>query len=241
MAVTPLRRDDKPAAGSGLAARLAIRGRDASRPDRRAGARLCAGQSRHFAAGARRRFPALLPAQSQALPADRDIGAGRLRACRNLARISTSAPTCRAIASGRMASWLPSRGRPRILARRSRELRDRLLVFVRGSADGGRHRAAPHRARLQRADVSHLDRDARGRAVPRADGGVDAAAEARRRDPRGADHHALSVGARRAGAYRQAGTDRHQRYRQARLRRRRRRCATTRCRCSGPAGSRRSR
>ena len=46
-------------------------------------------------------------------------------------------------------------GCARILARRSGQLRHRLLVFVRGSADGGRHRAAPYRVRLQRADVPH--------------------------------------------------------------------------------------
>ena len=42
--------------------------------------------------------------------------------------------------------------------------------------------------------------DHRRRPVPRTAGGVDAAAEARRRDPRHPDHHALSRRARRAGA-----------------------------------------
>ena len=69
-------------------------------------------------------------------------------------------------------------GHPRLLARRPGELRDRLLVFVRGSADGGRHRAAPHHARLQRADVPHLDRHERGGPLPWTDGRVDAAADA---------------------------------------------------------------
>ena len=50
----------------------------------------------------------------------------------------------------------------------------------------------------------------RGGSLPRTDGRVDAADDAARRDPRGADHDAVSVGARRAGAYRQAGDDRHQ-------------------------------
>ena len=54
--------------------------------------------------------------------------------------------------------------------------------------------------------------------------------------PRGADHHALSRRARRAGAYRQAGADRHQGCDEAGLWRRGARCATTNCRCSGPAG-----
>ena len=39
-----------------------------------------------------------------------------------------------------------------------RQLRHRMLVFVRGGSGGGGHRTAPHHARLQRADVSHLDR-----------------------------------------------------------------------------------
>ena len=41
----------------------------------------------------------------------------------------------------------------------------RLLVLVRGGADGGRHRGAPHRLRLQRADVPHQHRHARRPAV----------------------------------------------------------------------------
>ena len=49
------------------------------------------------------------------------------------------------------------------LARRSGDLRARLLVFVRGCADAGRHRAAPHHQRLDGADVSHLDPDRRRR------------------------------------------------------------------------------
>ena len=110
---------------------------------------------------------------------------------------------------------------PRRLARRPRQLRHRLLVFVRGSADRGRDRGPPHRLRVQRADVSdqHPLR-ARG-GVRRTAGGVDAAAEAGGCDPRGADHLALPVGAWRAGASGVAGVDRHRRHRQAGLRRRR--------------------
>ena len=47
------------------------------------------------------------------------------------------------------------------LARRSRDLRARLLVLVRGRADAGRHRAAPHHQRLDGADVSHQRADHR--------------------------------------------------------------------------------
>ena len=46
------------------------------------------------------------------------------------------------------------------LARRSRGVRARLLVFVRGSVDGGRSSAPPYRAQGARADVSHQYRNA---------------------------------------------------------------------------------
>jgi hypothetical protein len=57
-------------------------------------------------------------------------------------------------------------GRTRLLARRSGEFRHRLLVFIRRSADGGGHRTASRRARLQRADVPRLDRHPGGKPVP---------------------------------------------------------------------------
>ena len=57
----------------------------------------------------------------------------------------------------------------------------------------------------QRADVPHLYPVRAGGRVPRAAGGVDAAAAAGGCDPRGADHLALSLGAWRAGASRHAG------------------------------------
>ena len=109
---------------------------------------------------------------------------------------------------------------PQILARRSRHLRHRLLVLVRAGVARRRHRTAPHDARLHRADVPHVGRDRAGGTVPRAARRFDAADEARRRHPRRADHHAISLGARRAGASRQAGIDRDHGYRQARLGRR---------------------
>ena len=178
MAVTPMRRDDTPPPGSGLAARLAIR------------AGKHRGPTVGLAPGYVQGNLAILP---QALAAD------FLRFCQLNPKpcplIGTSAPGDWRVPDLARGSRYPHRsaalpglaerrtgrraGRhPRILARRSGELRHRLLVFVRGSADGGRHRAAPHRARLQRADVPHLDCDRRGRAVPRADGGVDAADDA---------------------------------------------------------------
>ena len=66
-----------------------------------------------------------------------------------------------------------------------------------------------------------IDRCARcaRRPIPWADGRIDAADEARGCDPRHPDHHALPGGARGAGAYRQAGADRHRRPDEARLRR----------------------
>ena len=83
-------------AQTGREARLMIRRGEFDGPTCRRRARLCAGQPRHPAGRARRRFPAVLPAQPQAVPA-----AGRLRAratggCRRSPRTSISAPTCRA-------------------------------------------------------------------------------------------------------------------------------------------------
>ena len=78
------------------------------------------------------------------------------------------------------------------LARRSRGLRARLLVFIRRGVDGGRPADPPHRAQRARADVPHQHRLCTVRTVRRSDGGVDAAVQAGGRDPRGADHLALS-------------------------------------------------
>ena len=76
----------------------------------------------------------------------------------------------------------------------------------------------------------------RGGPVSRTDGRVDAADDAARRHSRGSDHNPLSIGARRASAYRQAGVDRHRRRHASRIMATRCRCATTSCRSSGPAG-----
>ena len=174
--------------------------RPMDRPDLGARAGLCAGQSRDPARRARLRFHALLPAQSEALPAARG---GRAR---------RSSPAVARRGPRHPHRPLPLQGVPQrrtgrradrhhqALARRSGDLRARLLVLVRGCADAGRHRAAPHHQRLDGADVSHQRADHRRRPVPRTAGGVDAAAEARRRDPRRPDHDALSRRARRAGA-----------------------------------------
>ena len=186
----------------------------ASRADRRPRARLCAGQSRHSAEGARRRFPALLPAQSEAMPADRHLRAGRSGACRTLGEdldIRTDLPRYRVWKNGELVAEPDD----------VREFwRDDLVSFVIGCsfsfeealmAEGIelRHIARGCNVPMYRTSIATHG----GRPVPRADGGVDAADDAGGRDPRRADHHALSGGARRAGAYRQAGADRHQGHR----------------------------
>ena len=133
----------------------------AFRADLGPGAGLRAGQSRHPAASLGAGFLAVLPAQSEAVPADRRFGARAIRASRPWPRISISAPTCRATASGATARWSTSRATSHaMVARRSRHLRHRLLVLVRAGAARRRHRAAPHDLRLHRADVPHLGRDA---------------------------------------------------------------------------------
>ena len=210
--------------------------RPPSRPDRRPGARLRAGQSRHPAARAGRRFPAVLPAQSEAVPADRRLGAGRLARAGIGRQISTSAPTCRATGSGATARWSTSRTDIReILARRSGQLRHRLLVLLRGGADGAPASSCATSRAVATCRCIARPCDRAGRAVPRAAGGVDAADDAGRRHPRRADHHALSGRAWRAGAYRQAGSDRHCQIMPSPTRATRCRCGTTKFRCSGPA------
>ena len=74
-----------------------------------------------------------------------------------------------------------------------------------------------------------------GRRVQRAAGGVDAADEAGGRDPGGADHDAVSVGAWRAGASGVSRLDRDRRYRRNPTTATRCRSRPMRCRCSGPA------
>src|SRR6266852_313847 len=192
----------------------------ASRADLRAGARLRAGQSRDPAGRARRRLPALLPAQPETVPAAGRFGARRLAAAdaRRRPRYPHRSAALSRVARG--PHRRRARGYQALVARRSRLFRDRLLVLVRGGAARERHRAAPHDLRLHGADVSHHDRDRAGGSVPWARGGVDAADEAGRRDPRHPGDDAVAERARRAGAYRQAGADRHQGPGEARLRRR---------------------
>ena len=134
---------------TGLAARLACR-RGALRATTAASRRAMCRQSRHPAAKACGGFLAVLPSQSETLPGDRGVGSRRPELPRAGAR---SRHPDRSAALPRLAERRVGRGADRrraCLARRSGELRDRLLVLVRGGADRGRHRGPPHRLRLQR-------------------------------------------------------------------------------------------
>ena len=135
------------------------------------------------------------------------------RGCRSLGDdldIRTDLPRYRVF---RTASWSTSRPTSRGHWRDDLvDVRARLLVLVRGGAARGRHRAAPHHLQRHRADVPHLDRDARPAGPFHGPMVVSMRPhEAGGRHPRHPDHHALSRRARRAGAYRQAGADRHHR------------------------------
>ena len=205
---------------SGLAARLAIRRGAHSRHDRRPSARVRAGQSRDPAAIAFAadflRFCELNPRPCPL------IGVGTpgdfsLPTLGDDIDLRTDLPRYRVWRDGALVD------EPTDL---SRWWRDDLVSFAIGCSfsfeqaliEAG-HRNPPHRPQMQRADVSYLACDRAGRTVPRPARGLDAAVRAGRRDPRHRNHQPLSQGARRAGAYRQAGLDRHHQCRRARLRR----------------------
>ncbi len=128
--------------------------------------------------------------------------------------------TCRATASGATASWSRSPPTSWRIARRSRRLRHRLLVFLRGSADGGRlgirHIEERRNVPMYRTNVACAAAGPfAGRWWCRC--GVHSGGG----DPRHPDHQPLSVRTWRARAYRRPGLDWHCRHQQARLRRRR--------------------
>ena len=173
------------------------------RPDLRHGAGLRAGQPRHPAVGARLDFLRFCQLNPKPCPL---IGRARpaIPGFRRLAPISTSAPICRynVLRNGELVD------EPTDI---TKHWRDDLVIFALGCSfsfedalieDGIELRQSPV---AQRADVPHQYSVRAGRPVPRPDGRVDAAAEARRRHPRGADHVALSLGPWRAGASRHAG------------------------------------
>ncbi len=210
--------------------------RPMDRADLGARAGLCAGQPRHPAGRARLRLHALLPAQSEALPAARGRRARRSPACRRSARdldIRTDLCRYKVFRNGELVD------EPTDIAK---HWRDDLVIFALGCSfsfedalmqDGIELRHITNGSTVPMYRTNRADH--RRRPVPRPAGGVDAAAQARRRDPRRADHDALSRRARRAGASRHAGADRHQGHHEARLRRPAADERTTRCRCSGPA------
>ena len=194
--------------------------RPMDRPDLGHRAGLRAGQPRHPAGRARVGLHAVLSAQSQALPPARGGQRRATRACRRSATTSTSAPTSAATRCFATANWSTSRPTS------SKHWRDDLVIFALGCSFSFEDALMQDGIELRhitcgthRADVSHQRADQGGGAVPRAAGGVDAAAQARRRHPRDPDHDAVSRRARRAGAYRQAGADRHQGHHEAGLRR----------------------
>ena len=121
----------------------------------------------------------------------------------------TSAPTCRRTGSTSMASW--SRSRPTFPTGGGGIWWPSCWAApCRSTRPGGcRPAPAPRRARPRGADVPDLDRDRAGRPVPRPDGGLDAAVHAEGRDSRHRGYLAPSAHARRAGALRRSGRDRH--------------------------------
>ena len=137
-----------------LQARLAYRGGHGHDHGRRR-QWLRAGQSGDPAGKTRGIVPQVLPAQPETLPHYRHVRCRR--SPHSLARARSRYPHRRAALPG-LARRRGGRGADRYhgaLARRSRGLRARLLVFVRGSADGGRPADPPYRAQGAGADVPH--------------------------------------------------------------------------------------
>ena len=144
MATVAMRREnpdalaDRPRGTAGDPAQYAFR------PDLGAGAGLRAGQSGDPAASPGAGFLAVLPAQSEAMPADRRRGARRSprpgsgRGSRYPHR-PAALPRLARRRAGRRADR-----HPQILARRPGHVCDRLFVLVRASVARRWHRTAPH-------------------------------------------------------------------------------------------------
>ena len=158
-------------------------------PQGRAGVR--AGQRLHPAARVRRRFRAFCERNPKPCPllAMSRPGDPRLPELGADLDIRTDVPRYRVFVDG--GAHRGGRRPAALLARRPGDLRARLLVLLRGSAAGSRIAAALRRAGPQRADVPHQRGDGAGRPLPRQAGGVDAAVQAGRCDPRDRDHRAL--------------------------------------------------
>ncbi len=235
MAMARMRDEQTDLPETGLAARLAAR-RDQYAGRRRASRRASCRPISRSCRSARRGFHALLPAQSKAVPADRRFRRRAIGACRRWPTTSISAPTCRATGSGATARWSTSR------TTSMRWWRDDLVTFAIGCSFSFEQALMEDGIELR-----HITCDC---TVPMYRTSIETA-------PAGPFHGPLvvsmrpmkpadairavqittrfPVGARRAGASRQAGADRHQGYRASRTTAMPCRSATTRCRCSGPA------
>ena len=168
------------------------------RRDRRPGAGLRAGQPGRPPAGSRLRLPAVLPAQSPAVPARRGHrrglpGAGGSRARRGPPHGHPALSHLQGRCPGR-------RGHRRhaLLARRSGGLPAGVLVHLRVGAARGRHPPLARGAREERGHVAHVHRvPARG-GLPRPHGRVDAAHPGRPARQGGDGERALPGRPRRA-------------------------------------------
>ena len=165
----------------------------------------------------RLRLPAVLPAQPQAVPADRGAAARRARAAR--ARPArTSPPTCPATAIYRDGEFVErARRHRRAVARRLRELPDRLQLLVRvGAEPRPACRCATCASSATSPCTAPTSPARRAGPIQRRDGGQHAADQEPRRRQGGGDLRPLPAGARRAGARRQPARARHRRPRAAR-------------------------
>ena len=153
-----------------------------------------------------------------------------------LGATSTSAATCRAIAS--FVTVRPCRKKrtspPCGATTSSPSPWDAPIRSRRRCSTPG---ADPsHRAGQESLHLSHRARHRAGRTPAWPHGGVDAQLHRAQRHPRHRDHLALPAGARRADPLRRSRGDRHRRHRQARVSAASPTSDPARCRCSGPAG-----
>ena len=146
-----------------------------------------------------------LPRRTQSLARCWRSPSPAIRGCRDWARISTSAPICRNIGYGATANWSRNRSKYRMSGATI------WSIFALGCSFSFEQALVEDGIELRHIDLRHERADVPdhialhpGRPVCRAARRLDAAAEAGRRDPCGSDHLALSLGARRAGAYRAA-------------------------------------
>ena len=175
------------------------------RADRRARARLHAGQPGRAAGGGRVRLPALLRRQPAPVPGARGAATRASPSRADRARRRPAHRPARATASTATARWSTSRPTCANLARRPGGVPDRLLVHVRAGAAGRRAARPPHRAGRERADVPDRRRLPPGRPLRRAARGLDAADDAAAGGPRDRRSPRRYPRPRRAGARRRPG------------------------------------